>query len=315
MNAIRPFPRRSCSRGATRSRPRLRAAAGRGADVIAADSGLHVAEALGLHVDLPRRRLRLADPAAVEAAARRGDDRRSASGREGRDRPRARARRRGRRAARAGSWSSTVVATGSTTCSAISRCWRRRASPVSRSTRSPGPRASCGRTRRRAARHDRRARRAVSSRCSRPAVTRAGSPRAGLQYPLQRRRPAPGNDARRQQRARRRHGIGAARGRHAARGAAVRRCAVTPNRRESGNERGRAMIGLARDRFDRRRVREQRHEHAGAGQRPRASRRTTVVLHDLRQLRASPKAVLADVHRRDRLQGEAGAARRRGRAA
>jgi hypothetical protein len=63
-----------------------------GAGVIAADSGLHVADALGVHVDLLVGDLDSADRASSTAATR-GNDGRAPSGREGRDRSRARVRR------------------------------------------------------------------------------------------------------------------------------------------------------------------------------------------------------------------------------
>ena len=64
--------RASCSRVAIRSTPSLRSDLPDTAIVVAADSGLHLAETLGLHVDRIVGDLDSADPDLVEAAVARG---------------------------------------------------------------------------------------------------------------------------------------------------------------------------------------------------------------------------------------------------
>ena len=122
----RPCPLRSCSRAASRSRPRCAERLPDGAGVIAADSGSARRQRARRARRPARRGSRLGRSRAASTppiATR--NDRRAASGREGRDRSRARVRRRARRAARGGSCSSTAAATASIICSATSPCSRR----------------------------------------------------------------------------------------------------------------------------------------------------------------------------------------------
>jgi thiamine pyrophosphokinase len=72
MNGVTPVPVAIVFAGSQPVAPSVREWLPADADVIAADSGLRVADALGLHVHLLVGDLDSADPAAVDAAARRG---------------------------------------------------------------------------------------------------------------------------------------------------------------------------------------------------------------------------------------------------
>ena len=278
-----------------------------GADVIAADSGLRVANALGLHVNHLVGDLDSADPAAVEAAAAAGTtvDRHPAE-KDATDLELALDAAVARGARRI-----VVVDGGGDRLDhllgnlAAARVADVRGRAASR--RSPARRGSrsCGA----AIRRSRSAARSVAtSRCCPVGGPARGIVTRGLRYRLQRGRPPAGHDARRQQRARRAHGLGRTRCRRAARGAAVLRRTVHHRtlgsramNRASRNDRSR------RDRLDRRRVRQQRQERGRVGRPPLAKPPGTVVLLTYDSF-AVVEAGAAGVHRRDRLQGEGAAA-------
>ena len=83
----------SCSRAAIRSRPHVRERLPEADVVVAADSGVHLADASGPACRLHRRRSRLGRSRGRRGRGRARRRRRAPSGREGRDRSRARARR------------------------------------------------------------------------------------------------------------------------------------------------------------------------------------------------------------------------------
>ena len=130
--------------------------------VIAADGGVDRALALGLHVDVAIGDFdsRLRGGLAAAEAGGRAD--RAASGCQGRDRPRARARRGDRARPGTGSSSSARTAAGSTTCSA--RCCSCSATSAMRASRST-PSSARARPRRPRLAHARGRAAATSSRC------------------------------------------------------------------------------------------------------------------------------------------------------
>ena len=238
---------------------------------MAADSGLHQAGPLGLHVDYVVGDLDSADPAAVEPARARGrvverirptkdaTDLELALDRAARRGARADHRRRRRgRAARPLPRERRAAGLG----------------PVRRSRRST--RGSATRTSRscpggRRPRRDRRARRDRWSRCSRSAGDACGITTTGLQYPLHGATLRPGTSPRREQRARRPTGIGRARPGHAARRPAVGRIGNEARARSSIVV---AVLALAAAACSS----SPQAAAAGSPTRPRAPRITTVVL-------------------------------------
>ncbi len=169
-------------------------AAGLGADlppadlVVAADSGLHLAAGLGLHVDRIVGDLDSVDPDLVEAAIAAGAVvERHPAEKDATDLELAIDT--AARAARGGSSSWAVGAGASTTCSPTCSCSRRPRGPTSRSR--PGSTRACASCTAGAGRARSRAPRAASSRSC-----RSGAPRGvvtdGLQYPLVREDLAPG---------------------------------------------------------------------------------------------------------------------------
>ena len=194
---------RWCSRAATAAGDRARATCRRPTLVIAADSGLGHALALGVRVDLVVGDLDSVDPTTLDAAVAAGATDRAAPRRQGRHRPRARARRRARPRRRRGRAWSVAAAAGSTTssptccCSASPALRRRRASRRGSATRD----VIVVRDQRRA-RTARPATLVLAAPVGGPA---AASAPTGLRWPLRRRDAPPGLDPRRQQRDPRHH--------------------------------------------------------------------------------------------------------------
>ena len=201
MNGTAPVPVAIVFAGSQPVAPRVRERLPADADVIAADSGLRVATALGLHVDHLVGDLDSADPARSRPRSRRA--RPSSAIRPRRTRPISSSRSTPRsRAARGGSCSSTGAVTGSIICSATCCCSRRRRSPVSQVEAFTGTARIARGARRRSTGHDRRrARQPRHAAAGRRPGARHRHRRAAL--PAERRRARAGHDTRRQQRARR----------------------------------------------------------------------------------------------------------------
>ena len=285
----------TAARRRVRHRGRLRPASGR------ARSGLHVDYVVG---DFDS-----ADPAAVERA--RAGARSSNAIRPRRTRPISSSRSTPRATgAQIASPSSAVRAAASTTSSPTCCCSRRPGSPTSRSTPGsatrtwPSSRAGGRRTRSRATP-------GRSSRCCRRAATRTGITTTGLQYPLHDATLRAGHVARREQRARRRRRrrSSSSTGRllvvQPFGGAELRRVHEAHRGSRSWRSRARARGGVQQQLASRRRSRARR----------RPSRRAKITT--VRLLTHSSFAVVEGgarrLHAADGLQGQARAARRRGR--